>query len=116
MNRFEFIEIENVKYPLCCTLGAMEEISEAVKKMEDKSASYRDTYALAVLMKYGAKRAKKFDEIETPEPLSIDDLEDMLFIDDYPKVAEAVKKTIEKGTKNEIDGRSKSKKKDTSKE
>lgn len=125
MERIVFTEINEKKYALCCSLGAIEEIQAKYKTVKDfielitgdKSDEVNFsafTDALIIFSKYGAKRAKKFCD-EDYDTIESEDLE-ALMLEDFVQLRTDVYKTIAASQKHEVVGKSTSKKKEPSEE
>lgn len=119
MKRSVTVKIEGKEYPLCCTLGAVEEIEAKYGNMQkfidaatkEKTVSATIT-ALDILLRHGAKRAKQLDGAEI-EPVDIEAIRDNLDLSDIGVIAEKVWDAINVSMRNEIKAVPKSKKKAT---
>lgn len=114
MERIVYITLHEKEYPLCCSLGALEEIEHKYGNIEKfgqhvaEVGLYID--ALAILMKYGAARVKRHtgDDVEY---LTREDIAEDLGYEDIQNISDKVWETMSLSMKNEIAGKSKSKKK-----
>lgn len=111
MDRIEYIEIEGKNYPLCFSLGAMEELAdtyggaqELVKKLGSAVEFGAYVKALSVLMKYGVARVRRTEE-DVPDALSIEELRLILDVEDYPRIIMAVNNAMNKAQGHEIKGK-----------
>ena len=111
MNRVTYVELDGKKYPLCCSLGAMEEIIRECGSMDqfmELTTQKTDirTYikALEILMKYGAARVKRYEDKEV-EVLSHEDIMENLNLDDMNNIQIGVWSAISKSYKNEVAGK-----------
>ena len=116
MKRTVAITLNGVTYPMCCSLGAIEEIEEtfgSLSKVIDlmQAGSVKVSLdAFKIFLKYGAKRAKQYDEevVEVPA-----DLIDNLDLSDLAAITKKVVETIQVSQKNEIKAEAKKKEKET---
>lgn len=112
MKRTIDITLNGVTYPLCCSLGAVEEIEEKYKTLEAVidlmiQGNYKVTLdILRIFLKYGAKRAKQFGDEEVTIP---DDIEDMLDLSDFAEISKKITAAIRASQENEIKAESKKK-------
>lgn len=111
MKRVVYVELAGKKYPLCCSLGALEEFQQSfgsIQNFHDQTMKQRDlkTYieALEILMKYGAARVRRYEEKEV-EVMSHDDIMEILNLDDLEAIEKAVWESISKSQKNEVAGK-----------
>ena len=110
MDRIEWIEIEGKNYPLCCSLGAMEKITEINAKNGPDGAIRTNIETLAALMDFGVKRARRLDGSKVPDALSPEEIEECIFYGDYERICKAISEAIRKGQEHEIEGKPKGKK------
>lgn len=114
MQRIVYITLHEKEYPLCCSLGALEEIEQKYGSIEKfgEHAQEVGTYidALAILMKYGAARLKRYEDKDT-EVLTRDEIAADLDFEDIKIISTKVWEAMSSSMKNEVAGKSKSKKK-----
>ena len=111
MQRVVYVDLAGKQYPLCCSLGALEEIQQnfgGIQQFHDLTIKNRDlrTYikALEILMKYGAARVRRYEEKEV-EVMSHEDIMEVLNLDDLEAIETAVWQAISKSQKNEVSGK-----------
>lgn len=111
MNRVVNIELDGKEYPLCCSLGALEEIQQnfgGIQQFHDLTIKNRDlrTYikALEILMKYGAARVRRYEEKDV-EVMSHEDIMEVLNLDDLDAIEKGIWEAISKSQKNEVAGK-----------
>lgn len=117
MKRTVTIKLNGKEYPLCCTLGAVEEIENkygSMKKFTDVMASDSNIAplltALDILLRHGARRARQFDGEEI-EPVNIEEIRDTFDLSDMGDIATKVWEAINVSLRNELKAVSTSKKK-----
>lgn len=114
MQRIVYITLHEKEYPLCCSLGALEEIEQKYGSIEkfgehaQEVGAYID--ALAILMKYGAARLKRYEDKDA-EVLTRDEIAEDLDFEDIKIISTKVWEAMSSSMKNEVAGKSKSKKK-----
>lgn len=111
MKRVVYVKLDGKEYPLCCSLGALEEFQQnfgSIQAFHDKTIQDRDlrTYitALEILMKYGAARVKRYEDKEV-ELMPHEDIMEVLNLDDLTAIETAVWEAISKSQKNEVAGK-----------
>lgn len=118
MKRVIYAELNGKQYPLCCSLGALEEIQQefgGIEKFQDLTMKDNDirTYirAFEILMKYGAARVKRYENKDI-ELISHEEIMEDLNLEDLGTISTSVWNAINVSDKNEVAGKSTSKKKD----
>lgn len=106
------IEINGKDYLLCFSTrvmrdcakryGGLENIGGVISGDDAMKTLDESIWLLAQMMAAGAKYAK-LEGIETPEPLSYEDLYDAFGVDDWLSLKAKVMETISEGTRREIE-------------
>lgn len=115
MKRTVDVELYGKTYPLCCSLGAIEELSERYGDLDKfmkaaRAGNTSDVLTLfEIFMKHGCRRARQFEGVEI-EP--IENVRDYLDLSDVPIVSQKVVEAIMLSQKNEVKGEATGKKKE----
>lgn len=106
------IEINGKEYLLCFSTRVMRDCSERYGGIENMNKALLEgteaqmmdesIWLLAAMMDAGARYAK-LNSIETPPPLSYDDLYDLCGVDDLMGMKTKIFETVASGSEREID-------------